>query len=79
MNTSPLAVLVAVIGAFVISAAWYAAWGRSLGRLHPAYAEDAARPPAATLVVEPAAPALIHLGDWLLKLLAICTVLSVWS
>jgi hypothetical protein len=27
----------------------------------------------------PAALAAIHAGDWLLKLLAICTVLSVWS
>ncbi|TPG18128.1 hypothetical protein [Pedococcus bigeumensis] len=70
MNTSFLAVVVAVIGAFVISAVWYAAWGRSLPRLHPAYAEGAARPPAAL--------AAIHLGDWLLKLLAICSVLSVW-
>ena len=131
MDTSILAVAVCVVAAFVISAAWYAVWGRSMGRLHPAYAAGApARPPAATFLVEvvrnlaitlvaawmvswmdvtrlaeglglglalwvgfpaiilagsvfhervPPLLAAIHAGDWLLKLLAICALLSVWS
>jgi hypothetical protein len=52
MNTSILAVAVAVVAAFVISGVRYAAWGRSLGRLHPAYADGASRPPGATMGAE---------------------------
>ena len=130
MNASIIAIAAAVAAAFLISAAWYAVWGRSLGRLHPAYADGASRSPGATMGVElvrnlvlalvttwllsrvdvssvagglgtgivlwlgfpvvilsgsvfhervPVALAAIHAGDWLLKLLAVATIVSVWG
>lgn len=45
------AILVAAIGAFVASAAWYAAFGSLLVGLNDAYA-DTGRPPAWTILAE---------------------------
>ncbi len=52
MDTSVPSIAVAVVAAFVISATWYAVWGRSLARLHPAYSDGPSRPPVLTLGVE---------------------------
>ncbi|WP_199435539.1 DUF1761 domain-containing protein [Qaidamihabitans albus] len=59
-----VAVLVAAVAAFVVSGAWYAAFGSHLARLHDAYA-DAGRPPpsvAAAEVVRSAVVAAVLAG-----------------
>jgi hypothetical protein len=126
-----LAVIVASVAVFVMSAVWYIAFDKQLAALHPAYAEAAseAGPPAWEVVVElvrslvvasvvaglaelldvadwtsavqlgfalwigfpvvlwtgaimhekvPSKLAAIHAGDWLLKLLVIAVIVSVW-
>jgi hypothetical protein len=52
METSVLGIVVSVVVAFLLSGVWYAAWGRTLARLHAAYQPDAARPAATTVGVE---------------------------
>ncbi|MGH3714589.1 MAG: DUF1761 domain-containing protein [Micromonosporaceae bacterium] len=123
-----LAVAVAAIACFVISAAYYIGFGKQLAALHPAYAGEASMAPwqigvelvrniVLALVVAGIAAAIgitnvgsgvllalalfvgfplvlwsgavmhekvppklaaIHAGDWLLKLLVIAVIVSLW-
>jgi hypothetical protein len=75
MNDWILAVVVSAVAAFAISGAWYAAWGRALGRLHPAYAEGAGRGPAATAAVELARNLVMAVvAAWLVSGLGVASV-----
>lgn len=51
MEINYLAVVVAAVAAFVVSAVWYGVLGGQLARLNDAYA-DSARPPAWKVLVE---------------------------
>jgi hypothetical protein len=53
-DVNVLAVGVAAVAVFMLSAVWYIAFGKQLAQLHPAYAEAAseARPPAWEVAVE---------------------------
>jgi Protein of unknown function (DUF1761) len=124
-----LAVVVAAVVAFVVSAVYYVALSGPLSRLSDAYAETGDRPSPATIIVEllrnlvvativaglvtligvadiggailaglalwagfpvvilvgsvvhervPPALAAIHIGDWLLKLLIISVIVTLW-
>jgi hypothetical protein len=123
-----LAVAVSAVAAFMLSAAWYALFGKQLARLSEAYA-DAGSPPAWTVVAElarslvvatvlaglavsidvtdaagavtlgfatwigfpvvlltgsvvhenvPWKLAAIHAGDWLVKVVAVAVIVSLW-
>lgn len=55
-----LGVVVASVAAFIVSGAWYAAFGSRLARLHPAYQESSMTP--ATIVLELTRSALVAIG-----------------
>ena len=124
-----LAILVAAVAVFVVSAVYYIALGSRLAQLSPAYADTEARPSASLIFVElarslvvgavvaglvsligvtdlvgaiqlalalwigfpvvlltgsvfhekvPPMLAAIHAGDWLLKLLVIAVIVTLW-
>jgi len=52
LRVSYLAVAVAAIAAFVFSFMWYSVFGQQMAKLHAAYADAAATPPAWKMLVE---------------------------
>jgi hypothetical protein len=66
-----LAVLLATIAAFVSGATYYALFGEQLAEVSDAAASDEQPPPWKL--------AVIHGGDWLVKLPVVAVIVTVWQ